>query len=271
MIKLKNIIHESLGATDIILIEQRWKENQSNIIYRITYQSGKEVKFHIQEMLNKLEIDNEPPFVDKETGKLTEKGYNEVKHRVKMAYTDTEKWDDYVITDIRDIRTIQQNDKIWKYYTDYDMDEAYLEELNWKKDEAIEYNIEIWNKAKEYSEDLQTWWEGRTTDGSEANKLFNTPGVQGFWNDVEEKARDLWWNTSKTGNRLFRRLKKLYEKEISNYLLSPKTSAILPIMDAMEKIKKEITEVRNDDVEWQIEHPITKELAMYLVDPEIDT
>lgn len=287
MIKLKRLLEQP--GFDKKKAEKAKADKAANgleALYILKAKNGVEKTATLSKIFDAYKLEAGSPSIGKK-GFLTRTGLNTIISRSKVDNPRNP------IVSITLKSDIDARAEVLRKYEDNEVPNA-MEE-NWTDNDKHNYDINVWNKMKEYSKALQTWWADVEKEGSEANRLFNRKGVQGyyFWqNDDEKLARDLWWNQSTTGKLLYDKLEKIKktETELLNKLhsgdLKP-PSQVQNIMTAMrnepgskygngdetvDSIYEEIIELINNDVEWDIQHPLlVSEYEKYLVDPEIDT
>ena len=291
MIKLKRLLMEQnvpgLNKDKADASKKNKSVNWEDQKYVLKTREGLTKTVPLGKIFSAFGIENIPGLIGP-NGHLTRKGRDKIKSRSEVSDNKDP------IVKITSQASIDAKANVLKTYKDNPIPSAMEEQ--WTDEDKYNYNTNVWDKMKEYSEALQTWWKGVTTENSEANRLFTRKGVQGYYvwdDDDEELARDLWWESSTTGLQLYKKLEKL--KKTETELLTKLSSApelrpesqVQKIMNAMrneydsrfgsgdereDSIYEEIIEFFNNDVEWDIQHPIlVSEYEKYLVEPEIDT
>tara|TARA_R100000951_G_C2603433_1_gene168879 strand:+ start:43 stop:954 length:912 start_codon:yes stop_codon:yes gene_type:complete len=302
MIKLKSLI-----------VEQTPEQEFNGLLdeYTIKTKEGNLQPQPLRYILDAFKIKKSFPFIGSE-GHLTKAGVNAIKIRWlqdsgdkrALDYTgnsyndlllifgeDIKDFAEYNIVSIIKTSVIEKNNLTLDTYNTSRETNNKMEE-KWTDADKISYNHNVWDKMQDYSLKLETFWNDVGKSNSEATNYFKRKGVQGPWygNDNEEMARDLWWDYSTVGIVLYKKLKrvKLIESKLLKKLgeLAPE-SQVQKIMNAMrndsnygsdgadgeDSIYEEITEYFNNDVEWDIQHPIINTADGYFrysVAPEID-
>ena len=258
MIKLKDLLaeqEERIGAT-----------NQEYKSYNITYMDNT-VRRETLDWLNDI-YDLKTPADVLRNGTLTSKGVQQFIDFTKENETLPGEQIKSIVP--YDPNLSNNEEKAWKYYIDYGMDEAELEKLNWDKQSAIDYNLKVWEPLRYLGDKIEKFWSSVTVKGSESYKLFQ-PYNQ-FWDDKQYLARNEWWK--QVGSKEYQTARRIQNEEDKIWRKKDKRNAYKFMYalfdDKDDSIYQEIAETINNEVIWSIKHPLTNETFEFRADPEFD-
>lgn len=150
-----------------------------------------------------------------------------------------------------------------------------------------EYENKILNPINKLSQEIDDFWSGVERNGSKSahDVLFSSQGIQGSWNDNEERARNVWLKSR--GNKEIKEASRILalEKQLGfTEKLSVSSTrndrdnddpgtvpgtAAETVLAVLKQIALRITKPINYTINWSIIHP-DGSINPYIVDPEID-
>ncbi len=150
-----------------------------------------------------------------------------------------------------------------------------------------EYETKILNPINKLSQEIDDFWSGVERNGSKSahDVLFSSQGIQGSWNDDEERARNVWLKSR--GNKEIKEATRILalEKQLgfteklsvsstkndrdNNDPGTVPGTAAETVLAVLKQIALRITKPINYTINWSIIHP-DGSINPYIVDPEID-